>query len=164
MGKEQCQSEIRHYCWKNLFRAGHSQGGYLVTRLNTMHQTNGLIAHAPGPLNLVYRCGLEENGQVQSSTTCTKLKNVYGLTSTNSTAYAERSLLNFTNGFKADILLIQGLNDSAIQLFSWPTFKQEILNRTPCKIRHFIEVPGGHTALLDNTTAKAEFNNFINSI
>lgn len=146
-----------------IFLAGHSQGGYLVTRLNTMHQTNGVIANAPGPLNLVYRCGLEENGQVQSSTTCTKLKNVYGLTSTNSTAYAERSLLNFTNGFKADILFIQGLNDSAIQLYSWPTFKQEILNCTSCKIRQFVEVPGGHTALFDNTTAKAEFNNFINS-
>ena len=57
-----------------VFLAGHSQGGYLVTRLNTMHQTNGVIANSPGPLNLVYRCGLEENGQVQSTTTCLKLK------------------------------------------------------------------------------------------
>lgn len=55
-----------------VFLAGHSQGGYLVTRLNTMHQTNGVIANSPGPLNLIYRCGLEENGQVQSTTTCLK--------------------------------------------------------------------------------------------
>lgn len=49
---------------KKVFLGGHSQGGYIVTRLNTLHQTNGVIANAPGPLNLVYRCQLEENGQV----------------------------------------------------------------------------------------------------
>jgi hypothetical protein len=49
---------------KKLFLGGHSQGGYMVTRLNTMHQTNGVIANAPGPLNLIYRCQLEENGQI----------------------------------------------------------------------------------------------------
>jgi hypothetical protein len=146
-----------------IFLAGHSQGGYLVTRLNTMHQTNGVIANSPGPLNLVYRCGLEENGQVQSTTTCVKLKNVYGLTTTNSSAYFQRSLLNFTNGFKSDILFIQGQNDSPIQLYSWPSFKQEILKCTTCKNSQFVEIPGGHTALFTNTLAKTEFNNFINS-
>jgi acetyl esterase/lipase len=50
---------------KKIFLGGHSQGGYMVTRLNTMHQTNGVIANAPGPLNLVYRCELEEKGQIQ---------------------------------------------------------------------------------------------------
>ena len=44
----------------NIFLGGHSQGGYMVTRLNTMHQTNGVIANAPGPLNLVYRCQLRK--------------------------------------------------------------------------------------------------------
>ena len=38
---------------KKIFLGGHSQGGYVVTRLNTMHKTNGVIANAPGPLNLV---------------------------------------------------------------------------------------------------------------
>jgi len=146
-----------------VFLAGHSQGGYLVTRLNTMHQTNGVIANSPGPLNLVYRCNLEENGQVQSTITCEKLKNVYGLTNTNSSAYFQRSLLNFTNGFKSDILFIQGLNDSPIQLYSWPTFKQEILKCTTCQNSQFVEIPGGHGALFQNTIAKTEFNNFINS-
>jgi hypothetical protein len=65
---------------KKIFLGGHSQGGYMVTRLNTMHQTNGVIANAPGPLNLVYRCQLEENGQIQPSAVCTKLKKVYGTT------------------------------------------------------------------------------------
>ncbi len=149
---------------KKVFLGGHSQGGYIVTRLNTMHQTNGVIANAPGPLNLVYRCQLEENGQVQSGAVCTKLKNVYGTTSNNANAYFQRSLLNFTNGFKSDILFVQGLNDAPIQMYSWPTFKQDVISCSSCKNRQFVEIPGGeHGALFDSPIAKTEFNNFINS-
>ena len=136
----------------------------MVTRLNTMHQTDGVIANAPGPLNLVYRCQLEENGQVQSSAVCTKLKNVYGTTTNNPNAYSQRSLLNFTGGFKSDILFVQGLNDSPIQLHSWTTFKQDVLNCTNCRNRQFVEIPdGSHGALFESPTAKTEFNRFINS-
>lgn len=146
-----------------VFLAGHSQGGYLVTRLNRLHQTNGVIANSPGPLNLVYRCELEENGQVQSSSTCLKLKNVYGLTTANSSSYFERSLLNFTDGFKSDILFIQGQDDSPIQMYSWPSFKQKVISCTNCQKSQFVDIPGGHTALFTNTSAKTEFNNFINN-
>ena len=148
---------------KKIFLAGHSQGGYLVTRLNTMHQTNGVIANAPGPLNLVYRCQLEENGQEPASYPCNNLRNVYGTTVANSNAYYQRSLLNFTNGFKSDILFVQGLNDTPIQLYSWPAFKQDVNNCSNCQNRQFVEVPGGHTAIFQSQTAKTEFNNFINS-
>jgi hypothetical protein len=149
---------------KKVFLGGHSQGGYMVTRLNTMHQTNGVIANAPGPLNLVYRCQLEENGQVQSGAVCTKLKNVYGTTTSNPNAYFQRSLLNFTNGFKSDILFVQGLNDTPIQMYSWPTFKQDVLSCTNCKNRQFVEIVGGeHGSLFESPTAKTEFNNFINN-
>lgn len=149
---------------KKVFLAGHSQGGYLVTRLNTMHPTNGVIANAPGPLNLVYRCELEEKKQIQAGATCTKLKNVYGTTTNNTNAYFQRSLLNFTNGFKSDILFIQGLNDSPIQMYSWPAFKQDVMNCTNCKNSYFVEVAGEeHAALFTSATAKVEFNNFINS-
>ncbi len=149
---------------KKVFLAGHSQGGYLVTRLNTMHQTNGVIANAPGPLNLVYRCQLEENGQIQAGATCTKLRNVYGTTGTNPDAYMERSLLNFTSGFKSDILFVQGLNDTPIQMYSWPIFRQDVLNCTNCQNAKFVEIPGGeHASLFISAFAKSEFNNFINS-
>jgi hypothetical protein len=149
---------------KKIFLGGHSQGGYMVTRLNTMHQTNGVIANAPGPLNLVYRCELEENGQIQSGAVCTNLKNVYGTTSINPNAYFQRSLLNFTNGFKSDILFVQGLNDSPIQMYSWPTFKQDLLSCTSCQNIQFVEIAGGeHGSLFESPTAKSEFNNFINS-
>lgn len=149
---------------KKIFLGGHSQGGYMVTRLNTMHQTNGVIANAPGPLNLVYRCQLEENGQIQSGAVCTKLKNVYGTTTSNANAYFQRSLLNFTNGFKSDILFVQGLYDTPIQMYSWPTFKQDVLNCTSCQNSQFVEITGGeHGALFASPIAKTEFNNFINS-
>tara|TARA_B100000073_G_scaffold300283_1_gene266636 strand:- start:242 stop:1081 length:840 start_codon:yes stop_codon:yes gene_type:complete len=147
-----------------IFLGGHSQGGYMVTRLNTIHQTNGVIANAPGPLNLVYRCQLEENGQVQSSVVCANLKNVYGTTSNNPTAYFQRSLLNFTNDFKSDILFVQGLDDSPIQMHLWPIFKQDVISCSTCQNRQFFEIPGGgHVSLFESLTAKTEFNNFINS-
>ena len=149
---------------KKVFLGGHSQGGYIVTRLNTMHQTNGVIANAPGPLNLVYRCQLEERGQIQSGAVCSKLKSVYGTTTTNSTAYFQRSLLNFTKGFKSDILFVQGLSDAPIQLYSWPTFKQDVMSCTNCQKSQFVEIVGGeHGSLFESPLAKTEFNTFINS-
>jgi hypothetical protein len=148
---------------KKVFLLGHSQGGYLVTRLNTMHQTNGVIANGPGPLNLVYRCQLEENGTIPNGITCSLLKNTYGTTTANPTAYFQRSLLNFTTGFKSDILFVQGLNDTPIQMYSWPTFKQDVMNCTTCQNSQFLELAGeGHGALFTSSTAKTEFNNFIN--
>lgn len=147
-----------------IFLAGHSQGGYLVTRLNSMHKTNGVIANAPGPLNLVFRCQLEENGQVPNGMACTKLHGEYGSTNINSDAYYQRSLLNFTNGFKSDILFVQGLNDSPIQMYSWPLFKQQIEGCTNCQSTQFLELTGlGHNALFSSNEARIEFNNFINN-
>ncbi|MBP7377972.1 MAG: alpha/beta hydrolase fold domain-containing protein, partial [Pyrinomonadaceae bacterium] len=55
--KEKSRKDLKRKVRK-IFLIGHSQGGYIVTRLNTMHATDGVIANAPGPLNLVYRCGL----------------------------------------------------------------------------------------------------------
>ena len=147
-----------------IFLAGHSQGGYLVTRLNTMHQTDGVIANGPGPLNLVYRCGLEESGQIASGATCTLLDNEYGSTIANPDAYFQRSLLNFTTGFKSDILFVQGMNDSEIQMYSWPTFKQTVQDCTNCQSSEFLELAGlGHNALFQSSEAKTKFNLFVNS-
>jgi alpha/beta hydrolase fold len=147
-----------------IFLAGHSQGGYLVTRLNTMHQTNGVIANGPGPLSLMYRCQLEENGQAPNSIACTLLNTSFGSTTSNPNAYSQRSLLNFTNGYKSDILFVQGMNDSQIQMYSWPTFKQQVNNCTNCQETQFLELPNfGHTALFESSVAKEQFNVFINS-
>jgi hypothetical protein len=146
-----------------IFLAGHSQGGYLVTRLNTMHQTDGVIANAPGPLNLVFRCQLEENGQIPGEMECALLYDAYGSTSTNPDPYFERSLLNFTNGFKSDVLFIQGMNDGPIHMHSWPAFRQQVEICADCKDIYFVELEGyGHAALFESEEAKNEFNHFIN--
>jgi hypothetical protein len=149
---------------KKIFLGGHSQGGYMVTRLNTIQETNGVIANAPGPLNLVYRCNLEETGQIQRGAVCTKLKAAYGPPLNNPGPYTQRSLLNFTNEFKSDILFVQGLNDSPIQMHTWPEFKKEILECTDCQNSQFVEIAGGgHGSLFESSTGKSEFNNFINN-
>ena len=148
---------------KRIFLIGHSQGGYMVTRLNTMHPTDGVIANGPGPLNLVYRCGLEESNQIPPSAVCGLLRQTYGTTANNSAAYFERSLLNFTSGFKSDIFFVQGLQDSPIQMASWSTFKQQVTNCSTCQNRQFVEIANaGHTALFDSPEAIQAYNAFIN--
>jgi hypothetical protein len=149
---------------KKIFLAGHSQGGYLVTRLNTMHPTNGVIANAPGPLNLVYRCQLEENGNIPNGMVCTLLRNSYGDTETNPDAYYQRSLLNFTGDFRSDILFVQGMDDSPIQMHSWPVFKEYLEDCTNCQGIEFLEIAGyGHQALFYSPQAKNAFNQFISN-
>ena len=149
---------------KKIFLGGHSQGGYLVTRLNTLYATDGVIANAPGPLNLVYRCELEENGQVQASQVCDLLRTTYGTTAQNPDAYFQRSLLDHVSGFKSDILFVQGLDDSPIQMYSWPRFKSEVQACETCQQTLFVELPGfGHGALFSSAQARTEFNQFINS-
>lgn len=146
-----------------VFLGGHSQGGYLVTRLNTMHQTHGVIANAPGPLNLVFRCSLEEDGRIPGGLHCAVLEAEYGSTTENPDAYYERSLLNFTQGFRSDILFVQGMEDSSIQMHSWPLFKQQMEDCTDCQDIQVLELPGyGHQALFHHAQARTEFNRFIN--
>jgi pimeloyl-ACP methyl ester carboxylesterase len=147
---------------KKIFLGGHSQGGYLVTRLNTLHPTDGVIANAPGPLNLLYRCQLEENGQVPVSPQCSLLQQTYGTTTQSPQAYTDRSLLNFTQGFKSDILVVQGLNDSPIQMHSWPQFKSDIQNCANCQNVEILEIPNqGHNSLFNSPQARAVFNAFV---
>jgi hypothetical protein len=161
--KNEASKELKINVQK-IFLAGHSQGGYLVSRLNTMHVTNGVIANAPGPLNLVFRCGLEENGQIPSGLVCSLLNSIYGPPSTNPTPYFERSLLNYTSGYKSDILFVQGLNDSPIQMHSWPIFKADMARCQSCQQTQFLELQGlGHNALFNSPEAKTVFNTFINS-
>jgi len=147
---------------RKIFLGGHSQGGYIVTRLNTMHATNGVIANAPGPLNLIFRCQLEENGQIAPSPVCNLLRSTYGTTSVNPDAYWQRSLRSFTTGHKSEILFVQGLDDSAIQMYSWPSFKSDFTQCVGCRPYQFLDLEGfGHSALFNSTEARTVFNQFI---
>lgn len=145
-----------------VFLAGHSQGGYLVTRLNTMYEVDGVIASAPGPLDLVHRCGLEESGRVQASPTCGRLAATYGSTTDDPDAYMARSLLSFTSGQRSDILVVQGLDDSPIQMRSWPMFREQLEACDDCGERAFVEVEGlGHPALFRSPEAQDACNEFL---
>jgi acetyl esterase/lipase len=147
---------------KKIFLGGHSQGGYLVTRLNTLHPTDGVVANAPGPLNLLFRCQLEENGQVPGSPQCSLLQQTFGPTTQSPQAYTDRSLLSFTQGFQGDILVVQGLNDSPIQMHSWPQFKSDIQNCANCQNVEILEIPNqGHNSLFNSPQARAVFNAFV---
>jgi hypothetical protein len=149
---------------KKIFLGGHSQGGYIATRLNTMHQTDGVIVNAPGPLNLGLRCQLEIDRKIPVSTACVLMNQYYDVPSVNWNDYFIRSLLNFTKGFKSDILLIQGLNDTPIQMYSWSIFKEEVtLNHINNIQVIFLELDSyGHQAIFRSNQAKEAFNQFIN--
>jgi hypothetical protein len=145
-----------------VFLAGHSQGGYIVSRLNTLHAVDGVVANAPGPLDLVFRCGLEEAGRLESGVTCGLLAEAYGSTKEAPEAYMARSLLSFTSGHKSDILFVQGLDDSPIQMRSWPLFREQMEACDDCRERAFLELEGrGHQALFGSPEARAAFNAFL---
>jgi hypothetical protein len=160
--KEDAERELGKKIRK-IFLVGHSQGGYVVTRLNTMHPTDGVVANGPGPLNLVLRCQLEESGQIASGETCSLLKETYGSVYDNPDAYKARSLLLFTDQYKGDILFVQGMQDSQIQMTSWPFFKQKLDTCSTCMdIQIQEEANYGHTALFDSPDAQTVYNIFIN--
>ena len=142
-----------------IFLGGHSQGGYLVTRLNTMHRVDGVIANCPGPLDMRYRCRLEEEGTMESSNQCRQLWETYGSTVDNPEPYDAISLLNFTSGYKSPFLIVQGMEDADIQLHSWPIFKEEINRCSDCSSIEVVEAPQvGHPGLFESSTAIEAFN------
>jgi pimeloyl-ACP methyl ester carboxylesterase len=149
---------------RRIFLAGHSQGGYIVTRLNTMHPTDGVVANAPGPLDVEFRCQLEERGEVGRTPLCDLMRSRFGTTAEAPQPYIERSLLSFTRDFTSDILFVQGLNDGAIQLRSWPMFQAEVDACETCADAEFLNLPGaGHDALFTSPQARIAFNNFLNA-
>jgi len=145
-----------------IFLGGHSQGGYLVTRLNTMHRADGVIANCPGPIDMRYRCHLEEEGTMESSNQCRQLWETYGSTVDNPEPYDAISLLNFTSGYKSPFLIVQGMEDAAIQLHSWPIFKEEINRCSDCSSIEAVEASQvGHPGLFESSMAIEAFNNFV---
>lgn len=151
----------------NIYLIGHSQGGYLVTRLNTMHETNGVIANGAGPIDLGYRCQFDESGKMKSTDdkhgqVCSILKDEYGSVFDNSASYTERSMINFVSGYKSKILFVQGMLDTKIQMDTWPKFKEKVNQCTNCAEYTFLEIEdSGHRAMFENKDAIEAVNNFL---
>ena len=108
---------------------------------------------------------LEEEGTIAAGEHCARLRNAYGSTTANPSAYLARSLRSFTTGYQSDILFVQGLEDSPLlQMAMWPSFKQQILGCTNCRGIEILEMPGlGHTALFNSTQARDTFRAFLNA-
>jgi hypothetical protein len=148
-----------------IYLFGHSLGGYLVTRLNTMHKTDGVIANAPGPLDLVFRCSVIErnNSKIrEEEIACSSIYKKYGSVFTNPTAYKGRSLINFSSGYKSKILFVQGMDDKKIQMELWPVFKENILECSDCAEYIFLEPKdAGHNAAFQDERAIEAINDFL---
>jgi poly(3-hydroxybutyrate) depolymerase len=98
-----------------LFLFGHSQGAYLAHRLNALVDSDGVIANATGPIDLLDRCALDEKGP-NDNVTCNKLEMVHGPTATHPGVYEERSLKVFLTGHRAPSLFVQATDDTKYQV------------------------------------------------
>jgi len=145
-----------------VFTFGHSQGAYLVHRLNTMHPVNGVIANAPGPIDLLDRCSGTQN---TTNFTCNKIRVGFGLTTANPAAYNTRSLKSYLSGTLSPTLFTQALNDDPYQVNLMQNTVQVGLNAcTSCSTRTFNYYPtGGHDAFVRNTDLQRDIRNFIGS-
>jgi hypothetical protein len=157
---------------RKVFLLGHSQGAYLVTRLNTMHETDGVISNSPGPLDLVLRCGAEEHrtkyylntpNSLEIGYVCYLLYQEYGTTRENPDAYIQRSGISFVSGYKSDILFIQGMDDgNPFQQINWPIFINAVESNKHKITYEFLNIEGfGHPAVFESPEAKQKVIEFI---
>jgi hypothetical protein len=154
-----------------LFTFGHSQGGLLVHRLNTMHQVDGVVANAPGPIDLLARCQYSEaNGD--ESPSCLKLKTAYGSTEVSPSTYNNVSLKNFLAGTLSPALFTQALDDTTgnsagvPQVQNMQTIVQPGLEAcTTCAAVTFkYYANGGHAAFSSNAALQEDIRGFVGSI
>jgi esterase/lipase len=148
---------------EDVYLFGHSLGGYYVTILNTMYETAGVIANAPGPLDLEKRCLIiEGNKQNEDEIACNSILDRYGSVEDNPQAYINRSLINYTSNHKSKILFIQGMNDKKIQLLSHEKFKTKFIIDNSMNKNSFIEIESfGHDAIFKSSSAIKELNQFL---
>jgi len=145
-----------------VFTFGHSQGAYLVHRLNTMHAVDGVISNAPGPIDLLNRCSGPQNTE---NFTCNKIRVGFGLTTANPAAYNTRSLKSYLSGTLSPTLFTQALNDDPYQVNLMQNTVQVGLNAcTNCSTRTFnYYATGGHDAFVTNTVLQQDIRTFIGS-
>jgi hypothetical protein len=145
-----------------VFTFGHSQGAYLVHRLNTMLSVNGAISNAPGPIDLLDRCKGTEN---TSNLTCNKIRVGFGSTSTNPAEYNSRSLKIYTTGTLSPAFFSQAIDDDSYQVNLMQNVLQPGLSTcTNCATKSFKYYPyGGHDAFVSNTELQQDIRNFIGS-
>jgi hypothetical protein len=151
-----------------IYTFGHSQGGSLVQKLNTMHEVDGVIANAPGPIDLTTRCVFSEE-TVDGNVTCAKLRSRYGSAITNPERYDQVSLTSYLSGMLSPILFTQSLDDTTGNSSNVPQAEnlQNIVEAaldscSDCKKVTFkYYQSGGHAAFTTNLFLQRDIRDFI---
>lgn len=153
-----------------IYTFGHSQGGFLAHKLNTLHQVDGVICNAPGPINLISRCAdSEANGD--NNISCSRIKAGYGSTTANPNKYDSISLKSYLTGLKSPTLYTQALDDTtgddngAPQVSNMQNIMQVGLSTcTNCAPTQFNYYPtGGHDAFVVNPFLQRDIRSFLGS-
>lgn len=149
-----------------VFMFGHSQGGSVVHKLNTLETTDGVIANSPGPIRLDETCSV-----ATGNLTCNKLSNAgFDPTTTplSSNTYYQRSVANFVTGHKAKITYFQALDDptGGPGLDGQIVWMSELMTDMENNNQdyEYIKVPtGGHASFASNLQLQGIFRNIVGS-
>jgi len=74
----------------DVYLFGHSQGGKLVSKINTLDTVTGVIADAPGPIQFDQTCSAQPGG-----TSCSKVIDIYGAPSAGTDTNTSKELTEF---------------------------------------------------------------------
>lgn len=156
---------------KDVYMFGHSQGGSLVHKLNTLVQTKGVVANAPGPIRLDETCAAGETAGA-SNTTCTKLFGAYGTansTPLSSNQYFLRSVENYVTGHLAPITYTQALDDTTgyapgvLGQVGWMTELTSIMQTNGQTYSYYTVPTGGHGAYEHNAYLQGIIRDAVDS-
>ena len=149
----------------NVYLFGHSQGGKLVTKMNTLETgITGVIANAPGPIQFDQTCA----GGGSTSLSCTKIAAIHGASAGDGSApYEAIGLETYTSTHNAPLLFTQALDDTSGG-GNQATWLQDYINAVdaiPANANTTLTtVPtGGHAAFIANATLQGAIRTFIGS-
>jgi len=148
----------------NVYIFGHSQGGSLVCKLNTLETgITGVIANAPGPIQFDQTCNVQPG-----STSCTKIAAIHGPSAGDgSEPYQSIGIESYTSTHNAQMLFTQALDDTAGggSQATWLQAYINAIDAIPANANtSYVTVPtGGHAAFVTDDTLQAAIRNFVNS-
>lgn len=153
-----------------IYTFGHSQGGSLVHKLNTLYTIDGVILNAPGPIDLLTTCAYSEDTN-DSIFSCRKLKFGFLSTDIEPDKYNSISLINYLSGLKSPSLYIQALDDTtgnnngAPQVYNMQNILEPGLNACmDCASFTFKYYDtGGHEAFVTNSQVQQDIRAFVGS-
>ena len=149
----------------DVYLFGHSQGGKIVTQLNTvLSGIAGVIANAPGPIQFDQTCAPGSTNA--GSLSCTKVANIHGASAGDgSQPYQSIGLESYTSGHSAPLLFLQALDDDAGDgnQYQWMLDYYNDLSAAGANCTLYQLAQGGHAAYETDPNAHVQIRNFVNS-